>query len=83
MDAISIINLFLLGSIWRKGIPFTASADSFIYIKYFMLQSKICTYRQHTEIQCFARTFYINNMENSLGAHSRIFFLNNAGDNIF
>ena len=57
--------------------------DSFICIKYFNLQNKICTYRLLTEIQCFVRTLYINDMDIFGGPiHEFFFFLNNVGDTI-
>ena len=81
MDAISIINLFLLRSIWFTIYDYF---NRFLYMyKVFQLREQnlyvqvtyrnpmFCTYSLHKRHGQF------------LGAHSPIFFLNNVGDTIF
>ena len=81
MDATSIINLFLLGSIW--------------FTIYYCLNRFLYMYKifQLTEQNMYVQLTYRNPMfclyvlhkrhEQFFGAHSRIFFLNNVEDTIF
>ena len=79
LDAISIRSLFLLGSIW---FTITASTYSFICVKFFTLQNKICTYRKLKKSN-FCTYVLHKRHEQFFGDHLRIVILNSVGDTVF
>ena len=60
----------------------TISTDSYICLKYFKLQNKICTYRLTYRNSMFCTYVLHKHHGQFFGAHSRIFFLNSVGDTI-
>ena len=81
MDVISIINLFLLGSIW---FTIYHCLNRFLYMYKIFQLTEQNLYVQVTYRNPMFCTYVLHKRHGQfLGAHSRVFFLNNVGDTFF